>query len=582
MIIALAMFLAPMSAVAAGLTFPQTWQQELAAWAATVITGLDLLTWVVFLFLAILIDPDFIFGTNDSLMLMLNSIWVLTRDLVNIALAVMLIAAAVYTVITANKEFVSSHIKKFILAVILVNFSWFIPRVIMDVGNIAAATVYGVPSLLATQGSSSACSFKTSKQQPGLTCQESPPGTFNCKCGMVANAAFFIDDKDVQRFKDAGWECLLFNILCIRLKELDVNTVAGHSTVLNGLIVNHARLLSLATVPPTGGRTTTSAMLLFIIREIVVIVIHIALLFPLAALAIAFAIRIPVLWFTIAFMPFVVLKYLLPSNLTFEFPDKIWSYFIKAAFLPAIAGIPLTIGFIMVNAGAGVVSSTNLGSVQMKLTDNIGDFWELLWLFMTLGVMWVGVFAVLEKMDKLGLGSQAIKGFGQTLGGIAVKLPLAIPAIPGVGNLLSLPRRAEAFKGALSSGAGGQDTIKKAMDAFRGGGVDKTLLNKSADDHKKDGNFDKLDTHMKDLIAAYKETDKTKREDGIKKATANIKNDYNIEIDPVNPESTLREYLNKLEEKQKKDGISTAPLNSPRTNLADLEKQIRNAPPTTP
>src|SRR3989338_3810438 len=123
---------------------PQGVDTAIASIVTKMITGINMMTWVIFVFLNYLLDPLYIFdlgpqGQEGALMQMLNNIWQLSRDLMNVLFAVLLIVAAIYTIITAKKEFISQHAPKFLMAVILVNFSWFIPRVLFDVANVATA-----------------------------------------------------------------------------------------------------------------------------------------------------------------------------------------------------------------------------------------------------------------------------------------------------------------------------------------------------------------------------------------------------------------------------------------------------------
>src|SRR3990167_3458282 len=66
----------------------------------------------------------------------------------NIIFAIMLLAGAILTIVFGKQEVVKQHLVKFILAVILVNFSWFFPRVIFDIANVTTATIYGLPNLV--------------------------------------------------------------------------------------------------------------------------------------------------------------------------------------------------------------------------------------------------------------------------------------------------------------------------------------------------------------------------------------------------------------------------------------------------
>ncbi len=578
----LALLCEPVIVLAQGL--PMSVQQNVASLLSNIIAGLNLLTWIAFFFLTILLDPNFIFDTGSSFDTMLNSIWILSRDLMNVLFAVILIFAAVYTVITAKKDFVTSNMSKFVLSVVLVNFSWFVPRLIIDVGSIAAATVYSIPSLILSEDSSRACNFPSSHPISGLQCDNPEPDRYVCECAMVTNVKFFLTQNQRAQFQGNGWTPILGDIMYVKMQPLDVNSVAGHSAVLNGLIVNHARLQGLATIPPAANGPQVNALLLFLMRELVVLVIHIALFFPLAGMLIAFAARIPVLWLTIAFMPFAVLKYAVPdmfSQYVGDYPQRLMDYFLKAAFLPAVVGIPLTIGFIMINAGANLTVSSELANrvsgLQIKITDDISDFWELLWLMMSLGVIWVGVFSMLEKMtpDFAKGAVNGVKGFGESLGKLALKAPLAAPILPGPAGqdkttLLSAMKkfnpRAIDYQisndprglASLGGGAGGGARGLEIDDAS------KKLKGKTDDQKKLAKSIEKL----ADEIAAGK--------DGRAEFTAVGTTSGVSGITAANSQATLKELIKKIEEK---DG-NTAEVQALKAQLARLDAAFAAHPPT--
>lgn len=423
----LVLLVVPEPALAAGKPFGPSFVSGVAKAVALLITGLNMLTWVMFIFLNFLMDPSFMFdikpdGTSPFLNI-LNSIWVLSRDLMNLVFALILIAAAIYTIVTAKKDFIIEHYKKFILAVILVNFSWFLPRIVLDVANISAASVYGIPSLIGNQFNIAKCKVK------GATCK------------AVVDAEMLMNDRRVAELstpqkKAEGWSCQLGNLLCVKMEDLDANSVAGHSAILNGLIINHAKLQSLAQVPPPIDADDVGQIIVFMMREALILVLHVALFFPLLAMVVAFAIRVPVLWITIAFMPFYFLGFVYEKLSLGGETEKILKFFLKAAFLPAIVAIPLSIGFIMINAGSQL-TDPGLGGIKIRLLDQIGNFWELLWLGMSLGVMWVGVFTALSKIEFAAKISQSIRSIGEATGRLVLKAPLALPIIPGPGGMTS-------------------------------------------------------------------------------------------------------------------------------------------------
>lgn len=615
----LCLLLLPMAAMAQGMTFPSGLQTTIASFTVHIIAGMNLLTWVFFVYLTILLDPSFIFNTQDGagFITVLNNIWILSRDLMNIAFALALIGAAVYTIVTAKKDFVAAHIKTFILAVILVNFSWFIPRVILDVANVASSAIYGIPSLLVERGISEQCRFTTSMDmRPNVSCNEIPPQTeggsttYNCQCAMLVDAEFFLSDKRASELAspapeqlpdgvqgppkpaESTWECPLGSVMCLEFKNLDMNTVAGHSAVLNGLIVNHARLQGLAGVPPVGNGSEVDAMIKFMLQQMMVLIIHAALFFPLAAMAAAFAIRIPVLWITIAFMPFALLKFIVPQEYTGDYPQKIWDWFLKAAFLPAMVAVPLTIGFILVNAGVQMLNATTvvsrINTIGFRLADGVSNLFELLWLGITLGVLYAGVFTVLGKVEFVAPVTDFIKNIGKGMGAAVLKAPLALPFIPGPGgsktsvmqHLKQIDPRAISQK--LSSDPRG---LPGVLEDIRTGGVrpgsgagpaaSQFAENRNtAELHKLNEKIAALRTAIGAGGATPDLAEKFARE-----IRDELKIDIPIPIDHNNLEASLRAFQTEL---SKQTNVNGAALNGLDTEIDQLRDALAKSPPPAP
>jgi len=484
--------------------------QTISNWTLLIAQFLDILTWFVFSFLIFLLDPYFMFdmtnGKAGSLMTVLNEIWQLSRDLMNIVFAVGLVGAAIYTVVTANKEFISNHLKNFVMAVVLVNFSWFIPLVVLDIANIATVTVYSIPSAIVNPLAE--CRYMSTSTDG---CFDGKPGgdpaqpkLKSCACKAVADFKPFPNKATRDELKESKetWEC---NIgYCVKYVKLDPLTSTKHGTVINGLVVNHARLSQLAVITRTKEDSKIADMLLFILREMFVIVIHIALFFPLLALLLALVIRIPVMWFTLAFMPFYFLSWVIPEEIPLLGEVKtrasaIWNMYVKAAFIPAVVAVPLTVGFIMANAGSRI-SFAGMDKIPFNLIDGMGSFAQLLWVIMVLAILWSGTFGALEFMMADLPGASMIgniKSTGEDTGKLAAELPLSAVPLPGVGNALNLSTllNPSALRQAIRSPGG-------FGDHFSGRGQQRAVANDGAQRLIKNS---EQEDKMRDAISAFSE-----------------------------------------------------------------------------
>lgn len=415
-------------------------------------------TWVLFSVLQFLLDPVNYFDLEGTggLEAILNTLWRLSRDLTNIIFAIALIGVALYTVITANRELITQHAAKFVLAVVIVNFSWFLPRLVLDAGNVLASGIYGIPSLIPTTVEGGMCVVPTSpddKKNITDECSLTDYGTILCPCKALADIKFF-PEKDALGTNPAnsipileaqGYDCSS-TLACMQWVNLNDQVIAGHSAILNGLVVNHARLQQLTLIaPPEAG---IHELLMNVIRLAIVLIIQSALLFPLAAMAAAFFIRIPVLWLTVAFMPFAALGLVLDDRFTQGFPKKILDAFVKAAFMPAVVAVPLAIGYTLINAASARVDIGSilggLNQISLPLLSTVSDLWQLLWLIISLMVLYVGVFTALQAMQIEGTGMdqiiQRIRDAGTVTRMVAQQVPKLI-RIPGtslnVGQALS-------------------------------------------------------------------------------------------------------------------------------------------------
>jgi hypothetical protein len=541
--------------------FTVTMMQSMATVVSTIIEVLNLVTWVAFIFLNQLLDPMVIFN-DGNLDPLLNQLWQLSRNIMNVIFALILIAAAVYTVITAKKDFVAQHLKMFVLAVVLVNFSWFIPRVILDIGNVAATVVYNLPSAI---GQNNQCNIRTHTVPSGIICQDDgSPSGFLCPCVVATNVEFFV--QNINNFPPfEGWNCYLGNTMCVQLKPHNDVQGAAHSYILNGLILNHGRLIGLTAPPPAAAGATISQMIMFMLQLGVVLIIHVALFFPLAAMMLAFAIRIPVIWLTVAFMPFIILQYIIPGEWA-EYPKRIQSLFVKAAFLPAIVGVPLTIGFIMINAGQQAPTFQGFQQIGFRLTNNISDFYSLLWLIMSLGIIWVGVFAVLEKMDIMAWGGQAIKSTGQALGSVAVKAPLHVP-LPMLGGNSILGMARSINPNNVNNALNNSPNLQAAIAQLKSGAKinpQAAKIQQSATKNVNDAaHMTKLDTHIQALTRAVSQADKDK-------AMQDISAHVGFTVDSSNVKQTLNQYVQDLKTAGAATGAAKTEFSKVETSAASL------------
>ncbi len=425
---------------------------DVVQWFNTIVSVsvefLSVVAWLSLSFLSFLLNPDVIEAVNQTAVRggspLLLEIWRLSRDIMNVLFAFMLVIAALYTVVTAKRDVIEEHIVKFILAVVLVNFSWFFPRVILDVANVLTATIFSLPSsvgaeclTLDDQGNQVPCKFARRIYFDFNGTNTDMPAA--CRSGAVTGGA-------LSNPSSATFITPIPQV-CLEIAPLPPEADTGLS-MLHGLYMNHIRLMNVTKLIPAGPAaqvSQTRELLNFIMQLLFVALYLLGATLPLAAMVVVFAVRIPIIWLTTAFMPFMFLGFVLQEKINQLFdPMSIFKHFTKAAFLPTVVAIPLAVGYIMIGAATQIPCPDNpafadLCSDQGVILDGITSLWDLLWSGMAIAIMWVGFFMVLKIDDVYMQIGEKFKSFGQTWGSFLLKSPLALPLPMGSDNVKMSP-----------------------------------------------------------------------------------------------------------------------------------------------
>lgn len=446
--------------------------QKTASLAVGLATAMETLAFLIFHFLQFLLDPLFILDLTTSAAL--NRLWQYSRDIMNIIFAFMLILAGVYTVVTGKKELVQERFKKFILAVVLVNFSWFFPRVILDIANVLTATIYQLPAGL--NGGVIDCRLPPKRDgEPPQPCRiitdikyfsgcDSVPSTYTTKMGIVC-------------YREEAWQS-------------DTNTAFG---MLNGLVANYGRLGDLARVlnperapdasPDSAERF--KQFMVFLMHIIFVLVLMAMLFLPLAAMFVVFLIRIPIMWVTIAFMPFMFLGFVMGDKMKNFDTMAIFKKYVTAAFLPTAIAVPFAAGFLILTEVTQIPCPEVAGSLCADtgpLLHNINTMWGLLMLMIAFIIIWFGFWAAISIDPIYEKATAGIKSFGESVGKTAIKLPLSAPILPiGDGtSILGVDDAVRRINASLSAGKGPLESLGAGLTDSGGpaGASDKAATGK--------------------------------------------------------------------------------------------------------
>ncbi len=420
----------------------------LATMLSFFLTFLQLFGFLALMLVDYFLRPEFLsnlsmMGPNGTL----KTVWVLSRDIVNLLYAVMLIGVAFYTIVMGNSAKIKEYIIYFVVGLVLVNFSWFFPRVIIDVAHVLTATVYAIPQYTAlgncTDLTGKPCAIITKVTVPAMSAGGSAMADTCMDAGNEYDATMLASGNYCQCIKylhdPSGPDGA---IVCWNLAPFQNGAAMQSNAMINGLIVNYGRIANLSLVPAsTGGAGLTDpgasgriVSLRFLLTLAFSTAFAIIMIFPLLALAAGLVLRILILWICIAFMPFTFLGFVinkgkLGTNI-FGFDINIWDEFVTSAFMPFMVALPITVGFIMINAGSGMMAGPVADlpiTFEEPLISGIDNWWKFMWMCFALIIVWIGAFTALKKSKLIGMVSERIKNYGESAMGIVAKAPLFVP-----------------------------------------------------------------------------------------------------------------------------------------------------------
>ena len=173
------------------------------------------------------------------------------------------------------------------------------------------------------------------------------------------------------------------------------------------------------------------------------IIMQTAYALALAALFVTLIVRMMILWILVAFSPFIVLVMYFNDNM-FDNSGEMkfgWKEFVDWSFAPAKVGMVFAVSFIMISAGqsvGNVISDnvTNESGITFKIFEGDSLFMGmdnlqlLIWLIMSIAVLWLGVFSILSKMSYIEGIAGNIKTATLEKARTIAKAPLVAPILP--------------------------------------------------------------------------------------------------------------------------------------------------------
>lgn len=390
----------------------------------------------------------------------LNYIWQIIRDLVNYGFIVVLLVIAFMTVISAGGESVGGSfdvkkiLPKFVIAVVAVNFTWFGAKVILDVANVATHIVYSIPMSLPDSEKLLEDAIKRNcenvKQSDEKQCYfitkeivmkgDGSLSQYNDKKGIQSCSE--VKDPDIRAKCDEiikslkGEPVFVFNAGIVELyqkklkswDELSSGTIPG---ILAFSILNVQELGLSRGYEKDLFQVTLKGMVALLVM-IIIITVFTAMFFLLLE-------RVIILWINIILSPVAVLLWVLKDTpLSVDSDNTVLGLkpFLKSAFLPALMGIPLIFGLLLIIVSKETDLRIDQSGLATQISgvdtiiDGISTLHELFFYIMALGSMWVAMkiaedSAVFVKPVVEGV-SNGVKGVGK----FVAKSPLYAPWIP--------------------------------------------------------------------------------------------------------------------------------------------------------
>ena len=291
--------------------------------------------WPVLLLIGPLLDNSLIFGpgVEDRL----TDIWMQIRDITNFILAIMLVAVALYNLAGlgegGNYE-LKSFFKKFILALVLVNFSFFGAKLVLDAANVLTAYTFSIPNtfevgVLRSQAKIEESLCTTIQEVTGGQNPAQPLGegfTLIGDFGGVGSEGFCNKTGGLSEGGKRFFSKISSN-------NLPLVMAANYSNISNGL--NPSRTFALTKDLSNLAINTIISTLLIFMHGLAYISLFVILI-----------VRLIFMWLAVALSPLIVFASVM-GIAAFDELKKLYDDFFKFAFAPAKVGFALSISYIL-------------------------------------------------------------------------------------------------------------------------------------------------------------------------------------------------------------------------------------------
>ena len=401
---------------------------KLGQFLTVVLKVMQRILWPIFLAIGGLLNNDILFGYGMEERLL--EVWVQIRNIVNVGFVLILLGVALFNVlaIKPDSEYaLKTFLPKFAIALIAVNFSYIAMKVVLDVTNVATTAVFTLPSTISTGVNPQILECEGGKDTKNCTIKNKDIVKKVC-------TAYYGNEKEFEKRFSEQTADKKDNVLCAleggkyTLQDSGKEFFARYNSRNAGLVmaIQFMNVLDVDKVSASASKDLSSLAFNLLFSVILYVVYGAAYI----ALFVVLLARLVALWLFIALSPFIALALVIP-NLIPGAGGDLQNKFFKNAFAPFLMGVPLTIGYVILDAFRA--SGTKSGDVGLETAFNmvqveasgISDLQSMIIAFAAVAVVWMGVFAaandtiaerftegIKEKVSAMGRGATNLLKLG--------------------------------------------------------------------------------------------------------------------------------------------------------------------------
>lgn len=377
----------------------------------------------------------------------LHSTWVIFRDIMNYIFIFILLVIAFMNVVNPLRDggdnyALKTMLPKLIVAIVAINFTWFGAQFILTVSDVAARIVFALPETVTSSASLGAGGKKTCEIKD-ITVEQGDGKSVTYKdmvdCTIKKVVLNFDKESKLPKEGEGNKDKVIdYGLVTIYWEDFDYSKFNKNS-VASMYAFNIMRVQNLVRTAP-GETQDWSTLTINVIASLVIMIVVLIVFFT---MVVALFLRIVILWVNIIFSPFlglVMFKDVFDISSAAEGSEDIGvGAFVKNAFLPAMMGIPLSLGFILINTGKAMIE-TNIetsdinGTMTIEfagsLINGVSNIHQVFWYALSIVFLWMSV-PIAEKSNKLaGSIIGPIKSAAEGFGSFIAKSPMYLNFIP--------------------------------------------------------------------------------------------------------------------------------------------------------